>query len=86
MQRRQFAIALRLGGAVLFSAVAVLAATKQVSGWWLGVALTALCLWSACFTWRVWRSGLTPAVVLADALVIAALEVAQFVPAHRGLR
>ncbi|MGD0243158.1 MAG: ATP-binding protein [Streptosporangiaceae bacterium] len=72
-----YAIALRLGGAVLFSAVAVLAATKQVSGWWLGVALTALCLWSACFTWWVRRSGLTPIVVLADAVVIAALELAQ---------
>jgi len=72
-----YAIALRLGGAVLFSAVAVLAATKQVSGWWLGVALTVLCLWSACFTWWVRRSGLTSAVVLADAAVIAALELAQ---------
>jgi signal transduction histidine kinase len=72
-----YAIALRLGGAVLFSAVAVLAATKQISGWWLGVALTVLCLWSACFTWWVRRSGLTPVVVLADAVVIAALELAQ---------
>jgi hypothetical protein len=72
-----YAIALRLGGAVLFSAVAVLAATKQVSGWWLGAALTVLCVWSACFTWWVRRSGLTPAVVLADAAVIAGLELAQ---------
>ena len=71
-----YAIALRLGGAILFTAVAVLAATKQVSGLWLGVALTALCLWSACFTWWVRRSGLTLAVVLADAAVIAALELA----------
>ena len=39
-----YAIALRLGGAVLFTAIAVLAATKQISGWWLGAALTALCL------------------------------------------
>jgi hypothetical protein len=31
-----YAIALRLGGTVLFIAVAVLAATKQTSGWWLG--------------------------------------------------
>jgi signal transduction histidine kinase len=73
----RYAIALRLGGAVLFSAVAVLAATKQVSGWWLGAALTALCLWSACFTWWVRRFGLTPVVVLADAVVIAVLELAQ---------
>jgi signal transduction histidine kinase len=72
-----YAIALRLGGAVLFTAVAVLAATRQISGWWLGVPLTALCLWSAVFTWRVRRSGLTPAVVLADAAVISALALAQ---------
>jgi signal transduction histidine kinase len=71
-----YAIALRLGGAILFTAVAVLAATRQVSGWWLSVALTVLCLWSACFTWWVLRSGLTPIVVLADAVVIAALELA----------
>jgi two-component system NarL family sensor kinase len=72
-----YAIALRLGGAVLFTAVAVLAATSQISGWWLGPLLTALCLWSAFFTWRVRRSGLTPAVVLADAAVISALALAQ---------
>src|SRR6201997_3145564 len=61
-----YAIALRLGGAVLFTAVAVLAATEQISGWWLAVPLTALCVWSAFFTWHVRRSGLTPTVVLAD--------------------
>jgi signal transduction histidine kinase len=72
-----YAIALRLGGAVLFTAVAVLAATRQISGWWLGAPLTALCLWSAFFTWQVRRSGLTPAVVLADAAVISALALAQ---------
>ncbi|MGP0025541.1 MAG: sensor histidine kinase [Streptosporangiaceae bacterium] len=72
-----YAIALRLGGAILFTAVAVLAATKQISGWWLGVPLTALCLWSAFFTWRVRRSGLTPAVVLADAAVVSVLALAQ---------
>jgi signal transduction histidine kinase len=72
-----YAIALRLGGAVLFTAVAVLAATKQVSGWWLGALLTALCLWSALFTWRIRRWGLTATVVLADAAVIAALALAQ---------
>jgi signal transduction histidine kinase len=72
-----YAIGLRLGGAVLFTAIAVLAATKQISGWWLGPALTALCVWSAFFTWRVWRSGLTPTVVLADAAVISALALAQ---------
>jgi signal transduction histidine kinase len=72
-----YAIALRLGGAVLFTAIAVLAATKQISGWWLGVPLIALCLWSALFAWQVRRSGLTPAVVLADAAVISALALAQ---------
>jgi signal transduction histidine kinase len=43
----------------------------------LGVPLTALCLWSAFFTWRVQRSGLTPAVALADAAAISALVLAQ---------
>jgi signal transduction histidine kinase len=78
-----YAIALRLGGAVLFSAVAVLAGPGQTSGWWLGVSLTGLCLWSAAFYWLVRRSGLTPALVLADAAVIAALalEQRQLVPA-----
>src|SRR5579863_3884912 len=72
-----YAIALRLGGAVLFTAVAVLAATKEISGWWLGAPLTALCVWSAFFAWRVRRSGLTTTVVLADAAVISALALAQ---------
>jgi signal transduction histidine kinase len=72
-----YAIALRLGGAILFTAVAVLAATEQVSGWWLSAPLTGLCLWSAFFAWRVRRSGLTPTVVLADAAVIAALALTQ---------
>src|SRR5580692_7762441 len=47
-----YAIALRLGGAALFTAIAVLAATKQISGWWLGLPLAGLCVWSAFFTWR----------------------------------
>jgi signal transduction histidine kinase len=72
-----YAIALRLGGAVLFAAIAVLAATTQISGRWLGAALTALCLWAALFAWRVRRSGLTAQVVLADAAVISALALAQ---------
>src|ERR1700739_4477618 len=72
-----YAIALRLGGAVLFTGIAVLAATSQVSGWGLGRLLTVLCLWSAFFTWEVRRSGLTPAVVLADAAVISALALSQ---------
>jgi signal transduction histidine kinase len=72
-----YAIALRLGGAVLFTVIAVLAATKQISGWWLAALLTALCSWSAFFTWRVRRSGLASTVVLADAAVIAALALAQ---------
>jgi signal transduction histidine kinase len=72
-----YAIALRLGGAALFTAIAVLAATTQISGWWLSAALTGLCLWSALFTWWVRRSGLTPQVVLADVAVISALALAQ---------
>jgi hypothetical protein len=72
-----YAIALRLGGAVLFTAIAVLAASKQISGWWLGAPLAALCLWSAFFGWQIWRSGLTTALVLADAAVISALALAQ---------
>ena len=72
-----YAIALRLGGALLFTAIAVLAATEQISGWWLSAALTGLCLWSALFTWLVRRFGLTPLVVLADAVVISALLLAQ---------
>jgi signal transduction histidine kinase len=72
-----YAIALRLGGTALFTAVAVLAATGQVSDWWLGTLLTMLCLWSAFFAWQVRRSGLTPAVVVADAAVICALALAQ---------
>jgi signal transduction histidine kinase len=72
-----YAIALRLGGAVLFTAIAVLAATKQIAGWWLAAPLTALCLWSALFTWRVRRSGLTTSLVLADAAVISLLALAQ---------
>jgi signal transduction histidine kinase len=61
----------------LFTAIAALAATEQISGWWLGAPLTALCLWSAFFAWRVRWSGLTPTVVLADAAVISALALAQ---------
>ena len=72
-----YAIGLRLSAAVLFTVVAVLAATKQIPAWWLAAALTALCLWSAFFTWRIRRFGLTATVVLADAAVIAALALAQ---------
>jgi signal transduction histidine kinase len=72
-----YAIALRLGGAVLFTAIAVLAATQLTSGWWLAAPLTGLCLWSAFFAWEVRRSGLTPTVVVADAAVIAALALVQ---------
>jgi anti-sigma regulatory factor (Ser/Thr protein kinase) len=72
-----YAIALRLGGAVLFTAIAVLAATNQTSGWWLAVPLTALCLWSAFFAWRIRRSELTTTLVLADTAVISALALIQ---------
>jgi signal transduction histidine kinase len=73
----RFAIALRLGGAILFTAIAVLAATNQVSAWLLGTLLTVLCLWSGFFTWQVRRTGLAPAVVLADAVIISALVLEQ---------
>jgi hypothetical protein len=72
-----YAVALRLGGAALFTAVALLAATDHPGAWWLGAPLAGLCLWSGYFCWQVRRSGLTPAVVLADAAVIAALALAQ---------
>ena len=72
-----YAIGLRLSAAVLFTVVAVLAATKQIPAWWLAAALTALCSWSAFFTWRIRRFGLTATVVLADAAVISALALAQ---------
>jgi signal transduction histidine kinase len=72
-----YAIALRLGGAVLFTAIAVLAASRLTSGWWLAPPLTGLCLWSAFFTWRVRRFGLEPVVVVADAGVISALALVQ---------
>ncbi len=72
-----YAIALRLGGAVMLTAVAILAATKPVSASWLGPPLIALCLWSALFAWQIRRAGLTPAVVLADAGVISVLALLQ---------
>ncbi|HET7012687.1 MAG TPA: ATP-binding protein [Streptosporangiaceae bacterium] len=72
-----YAIALRLGGAVLFTAVAVLAATTRISAWYLYPSLIALCAWSAFFAWRVRQFGLTPIVVLADAAVISALALMQ---------
>ena len=61
----------------MFTAIAVLAATKLSSGWWLAAPLTGLCVWSAFFAWQVRRSGLTPIVVVADAAVIAALALVQ---------
>ena len=72
-----YALALRLGGAALFTAIALLAATRQTSGWWLGLALSGLCLWSVFFAWRVRRFGLSATLVLADAVVIGALALAQ---------
>src|SRR5579859_2700665 len=79
-----YAVGLRPGGAVLFTAVAALAATKQVSAWWVALPLTGLCLWSAFFAWRIRRTGLTPGLVLTDTAVIAALALAQqhMVPAE----
>jgi signal transduction histidine kinase len=68
---------MRLGGAALFTGVALLAANDRISGWWLGPPLAALCVWSAFFAWQVRRSGLRTPVLLADAAVIAALALAQ---------
>jgi signal transduction histidine kinase len=72
-----YAIALRLGGSLLFSAIAILAATPAIDARWLAVALTGLCAWSAFFAGWVRHSGLTASVVLADAVVIGALALAQ---------
>src|SRR5258708_32927410 len=58
------AIVLRLGGAVLFTAVAVLAATTQISGWGLGGPPTAPCLWAALLHWRVPRARRDPTLAV----------------------
>jgi signal transduction histidine kinase len=72
-----YAMALRLGGAVIYVVVGPLAATAGVSGLWLAWVLVALCVWSAIFASRVWRGGLTVPLVLADAVVITALVATQ---------
>ena len=71
------AIALRLSSAVTCAVVGPLAATAGVSAAWLAAVLTVLCGWSAAFAWRVWRSGLSRPLVLADIAVIAAIVAAQ---------
>lgn len=72
-----YAIALRLGSAVLYAVVGPLAATAGVSGRWLASVLVALCVWSAIFAWLAWRDGLAVPLVLADAVVITALIATQ---------
>jgi signal transduction histidine kinase len=71
------AIALRLSSAVTCAVVGPLAATAGVSAGWLAVVITVLCGWSAAFAWRVYRSGLSHALVLADIAVIAAVVATQ---------
>ena len=72
-----YAIALRLGGAVIFAVVGPLSATPGTSGAWLSWVLMALSAWSAVFAWLVWRRGLIWPLALADAGVIAALVATQ---------
>jgi hypothetical protein len=71
------AIALRLSSAVTCSVVGPLAATAGVSAAWLAIVITVLWGWSAAFAWRVYRSGLSRALVLADIAVIAAIVATQ---------
>ena len=72
-----YAIALRLGGAVIYAVVGPLSATAAMSGAWLSWVLMALSAWSAVFAWLVWRRGLIWPLALADAGVIAALVATQ---------
>jgi two-component system, NarL family, sensor kinase len=71
------AIALRISSAVTCVVVGPLAATAGVSAGWLAAVLTVLCGWSAAFAWRVYRSGLSATLVLADIAVIAAIVATQ---------
>jgi len=72
-----YAVALRLGSAVIHALVGPLAATSGVPAWRLRAVLVTLGAWSVFFTWLVRRAGLTGPVVLADAMVIAVLLLAQ---------
>lgn len=72
-----YAIALRVGGAVIYVVVGPLSTTAATSALWLSSALVALSIWSAAFGWLVWRHGLTWPPALADAVVIAALVAIQ---------
>jgi anti-sigma regulatory factor (Ser/Thr protein kinase) len=71
------AIALRLSSAVTCAVVGPVAATGDTSAAWLAVVITILCGWSAAFAWRVHRSGLSRALILADIAVIAAIVTTQ---------
>lgn len=73
----RYAVALRLGSAVLYAVVGPLAGTAGISAWWLYLVISALCGWSAVFAWLVRRRGLTWRVVVPDAAVIAVLVTAQ---------
>jgi two-component system NarL family sensor kinase len=79
------AIALRLSSAVTCAVVGPVAATAGVSAGWLAVVLAVLCGWSAAFAWRVYRSGLSRVLVLADIVVIAAIVATQGHVAPAGM-
>ena len=68
-----FAIALRLGSAAVCVVAGLLAAVGGVSGFWLGLVLAVLCVWSLVFAGVVWRHGPAPVLVLADVAVVVVL-------------
>lgn len=68
-----FAIALRLGSALVCMVAGLLAAVGGVSRIWLGLVIVVLCGWSLVFGAVVWRRGPAPVLVLADVAVIVAL-------------
>jgi signal transduction histidine kinase len=73
----QYAVALRLGSAVVDAVVGPLAATAGVSAWWLYPVVAGLCGWSVVFAWVVRRDGLTWRIAVPDAVVIAVVVAAQ---------
>src|SRR5450755_453107 len=68
-----YAVGLRLRIAVAVVVAAPLAVTAATSGAWLAAVLVTLCAWSVFLAVWVGRRGLSGAVVLADAAVIAAM-------------
>ena len=72
-----YAIALRLGGAVLVHRDRGAGGDQGRLRLVAGRPADRAVPWSAFFTWHVRRSGLTPVLVLADAAVIASLALVQ---------